>query len=72
MDVQTMAQPYLPTVSEDVLTIPATDVPNVVSTLLRRRMMSHLIRSINDDCLSPDPEIRAMGDQAARRLGFAD
>ncbi|APZ53480.1 hypothetical protein [Salipiger abyssi] len=67
-----MSANSLPHGSEDVLALPAGQIPDTISALVRKREFSSLVCRIHREIRSPDPALRAKGTEALQRLGFPE
>lgn len=67
-----MSASNLPHGSEDVLALPARQIPDTISTLVKTRQFSSLVCRIHREIRSPDPALRAKGAKALQRLGFPE
>ena len=67
-----MPRSDLPRAPEDILSIPAKDMPDIVRSLVRERRLSPLMARIHSDLRSDDTALRKLEGRALRRLGFTD
>lgn len=62
----------LPASPAEVLSIPETDIPEVLRRLVQRRELSVLLARIHREMRSSDPAARDEGRRALHRLGFTE
>lgn len=67
-----MSTVHIPKAPEDVLSIPAERVPDVMRQMLREREFSPLLARIHADLQSSDPGKQRQSRKVLRHLGFTE
>ncbi|KUF12652.1 hypothetical protein AVJ23_02745 [Pseudoponticoccus marisrubri] len=62
----------MPSAPDDLLAIPAEQMPDTMRGLIRNKALTPLMARIHRDLRSEDPALRQQGSLALRHMGFPE